>query len=113
MSCKYETWEYVPESPLKDQLRAIVSQSPTSLALDCLLREPDDLQIVLKTLRVVEVYTVTTLSMRYCPALRTEAGLDLLLELCGEVWENPQPKGVLTFGPNLAMIETMYLRYYF
>lgn len=85
-------------------------QAPTSLALDCIVKEPDDLHIIVKTLRSVETHTVTTLSMRYCPALKTEAGLKILLDLCGEEWHNPKPKGVLTFGPNIAMIEIMYLR---
>jgi hypothetical protein len=87
-----------------------IQTSPTSLALDCLVREPDDLDIIIKTLRAVEVKTVTTVSMRYCPALRTEAGLQMIIDLCGETWEIPAPKGVLSFGTDVGMIETMYLR---
>jgi hypothetical protein len=34
MSFKYETWEDVPESPLKDQLRSIVSVGEIILVND-------------------------------------------------------------------------------
>jgi len=47
--------------------------------------------------------------MRYC-ALKSEEAVAQLVTLCGDVYENPKPVGVLTFAPNLCIIETLYLR---
>ena len=88
---------------------ALLQEAPTSLALDTLITEPDDLAIVIKTLRDVPVHTVEVLSMRYCN-LKSEEAVELLCELCGEVWENPKPSTDRSPEPNLKMIEIMYLR---
>lgn len=101
-------WEELHPGPLKDQLRSIVTDAPTALNLDTLVREPEDLEVLIQTLRDVSVHTVTQISMRYC-ALKSEEAVAFLVELCGEAYENPKPKGVLSFGPNLCIVETLYL----
>lgn len=83
--------------------------APAALNLDTLVREPDDLAVLIATLREVPVHTVTTISMRYC-ALKSDEAVAQLVTLCGDAYENPKPKGVLTFGPNLHIVETLYLR---
>mmetsp|Transcript_21193 Transcript_21193/g.25059 ORF Transcript_21193/g.25059 Transcript_21193/m.25059 type:complete len:194 (+) Transcript_21193:110-691(+) len=108
MSGKYATWEDCPDGALKDVLRSIVSDSPTSLVLDCLIREVDDLAILIDTLRLVELHTVHTISMRYCN-LKSEEAMELLVELVSDAWENEKPKGIITHGPNLSIIEVLYL----
>ena len=95
---------------LMTPIELALQDAPTSLALDTLIQEPDDLAILIKTLREVERHTVTTISMRHC-ALKNEECVALLCELCREAHENEKPKGVLTFGPNLCILETLYLRY--
>jgi hypothetical protein len=105
---KYGTWEDVPNGAFKEVLRSVVMENPTSLALDCLIRDDEDLAVLLKTLHSVAKHTVTTLSMRYC-GLRSESAVAQLVELCGVTWENEKPKGVIFHGPNLCILETMYL----
>ena len=63
---QYDLWEDVPDGPFKDVLRTIVEESPTSLALDSLIKGENDLAILIKTLRDKSPHTVTTISMRFC-----------------------------------------------
>jgi hypothetical protein len=83
--------------------------SPTSIVLDCLIQGFDDLAILVDTLRSVEFHSVHTISLKYCN-LKTEDCVDLLCEFVSEAWENEKPKGVISHGPNLSIIEVIYLR---
>lgn len=90
-------------------LPAPPQDAPTALNLDTLVRAPEDLAVLVATLRAVPVHTVTAVSMRYC-ALKSDEAVAHLVSLCSDAYENPKPKGVLFFGPNLHIIETLYLR---
>lgn len=127
----YASWQDVPRGALRDNLQLIATvgrfhlaskvepnpsplrvcsqDNPTTICLDSLIRTEDDLAILVKTLKGAPVHTVTTLSLRYC-ALKTDEATALLSELISEAWENEKPKGVIMHGPNLAIIETLYLR---
>jgi len=83
--------------------------APTSLALDTLIQDPEELAVLVKTLRDVPRHTVVILSLRYC-ALKSEACIELLAELAGEAWENEKLPSDKSPGPNLCLIETLYLR---
>jgi hypothetical protein len=82
---------------------------PTSLALDAMVKGPEELAVLVKTLRGVQHHTVVILSLRYC-ALKSEECGELLAQLMGEAWENEKIPGDKSAGPNLSIIETMYLR---
>ena len=115
---KYASWKAVPESPLRDVLESIATGQPSSLDLDTIIKSVDDLAIVMKTLNEQIVHTrdgtkpghsVTTIAMRYCPALRREEALPLLCELCTTQWENEPEPGVVQKGPTIVIVENFYL----
>lgn len=105
----FKSWEDCPDGAFKDALRSIVQDSPTSLALDTLVQNDDQLDILCQTLREVAHHTVDTISLRCCN-LKSEESVAILSQLVSETWENEKPKGVIMHAPNLFIIETLYLR---
>jgi hypothetical protein len=118
-SYKYNSWEDVPAGGLRDALESVATGQPSSLALDTLVKSADDLAVLIKTLNAQAKpgaegpeasHSVTTISMRYCTALRGKADcLELICLLCGAVWENEPDPGVVPDGPCLTIVETIYL----